>query len=117
VTGQHAHGVVTCHGGQTNEVKQYRDMGYEKLHLELKRLLSQGEDKTAWILGRDYKGPPIVWFNEDKRLQLLPALEAIKKLVAQPGRRSQTAGLPCWEEECRLLGIKAATVRKWKQRS
>jgi hypothetical protein len=59
----------------------------------------------------------MLMFNRDKRDQLLPALLAMKEKVAQPGRRFPTEGLPNWEEECKLLGIHPAAVRKWKERT
>jgi hypothetical protein len=79
-------------------------MEYDELHRELKRLLKQA-------------GRVMRWFNEDKRAQLLPALMAMKALVAQPGRRFPREGVPTWEEECKKLGISADLVRKWKQRT
>lgn len=85
-------------------VKQYRELGYEKLHAELKRLIMQS-NRT------------MVWLNRERQVQMLPALMAMKSLVAAPGRRFPTPGMPNWEEECGLLGINPATIRQWKKRT
>jgi hypothetical protein len=84
-------------------MKQFQELGYEQLHAELKKMINQAQRMT-------------VWFNQDKQIRLLPALAAMKSLVAQPGRRFK-AGEPDWEEECRLLGISAEQVRQWKHRT
>jgi hypothetical protein len=85
-------------------VKDYASLGYEKLHKELLKMVEQAERST-------------VRFNTDKQLRLLPALTAMKSLVAQPGRRFLVAGQPGWEDECRSLGLTAEQVRQWKKRT
>lgn len=85
-------------------VKQYAEMGYDKLHRELLRMIREAE-RT------------VVQFNQSKQIQMLPALTAMKTLVAKPGRRFVVPGQPGWEEECRSLGIDPATVRQWKKRT
>jgi len=67
-------------------VKDYASLGYDKLHRELLKMVQQAERST-------------IWFNSDKQLRLLPALTAMKSLVAQPGRRFLVAGQPGWEDE------------------
>jgi hypothetical protein len=85
--------------------KQYMDLGYEKLHAELKRMLAQAERQVKW-------------FNRDSRIRLLPALYAMRELTAAPGQRSDLEpGRPSWEKECLLLGITSEVVRQWKRRT
>jgi hypothetical protein len=79
-------------------------MGYAALHRELIRMLKQAQRQVAW-------------FNLDERAKLLPALQAMHNLVAQPGRRIADPDKPNWDDECRLLGISPDLVRKWKQRT
>jgi hypothetical protein len=58
------------------------------------------------------------WFNAAERLDLLPALMAMRDLTAQPGRRDpESKSLPDWNEECYSLGINANVVRQWKHRT
>jgi hypothetical protein len=85
-------------------VRDYASIGYDKLHKELLKMVQEAERTT-------------VQFNTDKQLRLLPALTAMKSLVAQPGRRFLVAGQPGWEDECRLLGLSAEQVRQWKKRT
>ena len=85
-------------------VKDYASLGYDKLHRELLKMVQQAERST-------------IWFNSDKQLRLLPALTAMKSLVAQPGRRFLVAGQPGWEDECRSLGLTAEQVRQWRKRT
>src|ERR1035441_5577125 len=85
-------------------VKGYSSLGYDKLHKEILKMVQQAEHAT-------------VWFNTDKQLRLLPALTALKSLVAQPGRRFLVAGQPGWEDECRSLGLTAEQIRQWKKRT
>jgi hypothetical protein len=85
-------------------VKQYEELGYEKLH---RRLVSMIAESNRMV----------VWFNQAKQLRLLPALTAMNKLVARPGRRFVVAGQASWEDECRSLGLNPATVRQWKKRT
>jgi hypothetical protein len=85
-------------------VKDYASLGYVKLHKEILTMVQEAERTTAQ-------------FNTDKQLCLLPALTAMKSLVAQPGRRFVVAGQPCWEDECRSLGLTAEQVRQWKKRT
>jgi hypothetical protein len=85
-------------------VKQYREMGYEALHKELARLVARS-NRT------------IMWLNRERQMQMLPALMAMDALVAAPGRRFPTPGLPNWEDECHLLGLNPATIRQWKKRT
>src|ERR1017187_4387451 len=80
-------------------VKDYASLGYDKLHKEILKMVQQAEHAT-------------VWFNTDKQLRLLPALTALKGLVAQPGRRFVVTGQPGWEDECRSLGLTAEQVRQ-----
>jgi hypothetical protein len=82
----------------------FEQMDYHELHKELMRLIKQSARTMRW-------------FNVEKRDYLLPALAAMQKKVSQPGRRFPTSGMPDWQEECRLLGITAELVRKWKQRT
>jgi hypothetical protein len=58
-----------------------------------------------------------VWFNAAERTNLLPALQAMHDLVAQPGRREFNPDQPNWEDECRLLGVTPEMVRQWKCRT
>jgi len=85
-------------------VEEYIALGYEKLHSKLKTMIAQANRMATW-------------FNVDKQLRLLPALMAMKSLVAQPGRRFPKEGQPSFEEECRLLGLSAEQVRQWKHRT
>jgi len=85
-------------------VKEYASFGYAKLHKELSKMVLEAERTT-------------VRFNTDKQLRLLPALTAMKGLVAQPGRRYLVAGQPGWEDECRSLGLTAEQVRQWRKRT
>ena len=85
-------------------VKDYSGLGYDKLHKEILKMVQQAEHAT-------------VRFNTDKQLRLLPALTAMKGLVAQPGRRFVVTGQPGWEDECRSLGLTAEQVRQWKKRT
>jgi hypothetical protein len=84
--------------------KQFKELGYDKLHRELQRMLAQAQRMT-------------VWFNAAERLNLLPALFAMKEIVQQPGRREPDPNSPNWEDECRLLGITSDMVRQWKCRT
>jgi hypothetical protein len=84
--------------------KQFKELGYDKLHSELKKMLAQARRMT-------------LWFNAAERRNLLPALFAMKELVAQPGRREPDPSKPNWEDECRLLGITPEVVRQWKSRT
>jgi hypothetical protein len=84
--------------------KQYAELGYTKLHAELKRMLAQAERITKM-------------FNAGSRHRLLPALYAMRELTAAPGQRSDIEPRPSWESECRLLGITAEQVRQWKHRT
>lgn len=85
--------------------KQYAELGYTKLHAQLKRMLAQAERITKM-------------FNAGSRLRLLPALYAMRELTAAPGQRSDIEpDRPSWERECRLLGITAEQVRQWKHRT
>ena len=85
-------------------VKNYASFGYAKLHKELLKMVQEAEHTT-------------VQFNSDKQLRLLPALTAMKSLVAQPGRRFVITGQPGWEDECRSLGLTAEQVRQWRKRT
>jgi hypothetical protein len=85
-------------------VKNFASFGYDKLHKALLKMVQEAERTT-------------VQFNTDKQLRLLPALTAMKGLVAQPGRRFLVAGQPGWEDECRSLGLTAEQVRQWKKRT
>ena len=85
--------------------KRSADLGYTRLHAELKRMLSQAERITEM-------------FNAGSRLRLLPALYAMRDLTAAPGQRSDLEpDRPSWESECRALGITAEQVRQWKHRT
>jgi hypothetical protein len=85
--------------------KQYAELGYARLHAELKRMLAQAERITKM-------------FNVGSRVRLLPALYAMRELTAAPGQRSDIEpDEPSWESECRLLGITAEQVRQWKHRT
>jgi hypothetical protein len=52
-----------------------------------------------------------------KRELLLPGLESMKRKTAKPGRRLSITGERGWQDECRLLGLSAELVRKWRQLS
>ena len=85
--------------------KQYAELGYARLHAELKWMLAQAERITKM-------------FNAGSRHRLLPALYAMRELTAAPGQRSDIEpDQPSWESECRLLGITAEQVRQWKCRT
>jgi hypothetical protein len=86
--------------------KQYADMPYLELHNELRRMLQQAQRLS-------------IWFNAEERLNLLPALQAMHDMVAQPGRRTdrRESTDPTWEDECRSLGITPELVRQWKRRT
>jgi hypothetical protein len=84
--------------------KEFKEMGYERLHRELKKMLAQAERMTKW-------------FNAAERINLLPALQAMHDLVAKPGQREPDPTKPNWEDECRLLGITPEQVRQWKSRT
>ena len=84
--------------------KEFAEMTYSELHRELKKMLGQAKRMT-------------VWFNAVERVNLLPALLAMKEKVAQPGRREPDPNKPNWEDECRSLGITPDIVKKWKQRT
>jgi hypothetical protein len=83
-------------------------MSYEELFQELKRMLARA-------------GRQMVWFNRAERVNLLPALQAMRDKVARPGRRSDLAGpnpsQPTWEDVCRMLAISPDLVKKWKRRT
>jgi len=85
-------------------VKDFASLGYERLHREILKMVQQAERMSTC-------------FNEDKQLRLLPALTAMKSLVAQPGRRFVITGQPGWEDECRSLGLTAEQVRQWRKRT
>lgn len=89
-------------------VQQCEAMGYKALH----KLLVE-------VLARECR--VIRWFNKTAQFDLLPALAAMKNLVAKPGGRTDLNPLdgetPNWEMECELLGISSAMVRKWKHRT
>jgi hypothetical protein len=83
---------VTCHAGSLRlpTVKQYQEMGYERLHKELK-----------WLV--DHSKRDMIWLNKERQMRMLPALMAMKVLVTAPGCRFPTPGLPtgrmsavCW---------------------
>jgi hypothetical protein len=80
-------------------------MGYKKLHKHLISMLNQAHRISRW-------------FNAAERLDLLPALMAMRDLTAQPGRRDPESNpIPDWNEECHLLDINANVVRQWKHRT
>ena len=80
-------------------------MSYEELLRTLKEMLKQAQRLS-------------VWFNAAERVNLLPALQAMRDKVAQPGRREEPdPNKPTWEQVCRILGITPAQVRMWKQRT
>ena len=85
-------------------VEQFKALGYDKLHKELVRMIGQSK-RIA------------VWFDEGERTHLLPALVAMRDLVAQPGRREPDPDKPSWQEECLRLGITPELVRQWKTRT
>jgi len=84
--------------------EEYKALGYDKLHRELKKIIAQSQRV-------------IVWFNEGERASLLPALQAMKDLVAQPGRRDPDPNKPNWADECMKLGITPEQIRQWKTRT
>jgi len=43
----------------------------------------------------------ITWFNSDAPIKLLPALQAMLDLTAQPGRRIPYPNQLNWNDECR----------------
>ena len=84
---------------------EYKALGYQKLHKQLTKMLAQTHRISQW-------------FDAGERLNLLPALMAMRDLTAKPGRREPNASpMPDWTEECYLLGISANVVRQWKHRT
>jgi hypothetical protein len=86
---------------------EYKALGYAKLLAELKRMLAQADRQMKW-------------FDVQARQRILVALMAMKELTHAEGRRTDIhADLdkPDYEEVLLLLGLNAARVRKWKQRS
>jgi hypothetical protein len=88
----------------TSTYKQFKELGYARLHKELLKMISQSRRLMTW-------------FDAGERLNMLPALLAMKDLVAQPGRREPDPSKPNWEDECRILGITPEVVRQWKKRT
>src|SRR6202035_1571246 len=80
---------------------EYKSLGYEKLHEELLRMLQA-------------RRRMVVWFNAAERSNLLPALMAMRDIVAQRGRREIDPDRPSWAGECTRLGITPEVVRQWK---
>ena len=84
---------------------EYKALGYERLHKQLKKMLAQTHRISRW-------------FDAGERLNLLPALMAMRDLTAKPERREPNSStVPDWTEECYLLGISANVVRQWKHRT
>jgi len=84
---------------------EYKALGYQKLHKQLAKMMSQTHRISRW-------------FDAGERLNLLPALMAMRDLTAKPGRREPNSShVPDWTEECYLLGINANVVRQWKRRT
>jgi len=80
-------------------------LGYQKLHKQLVKMIAQTQRISRW-------------FDAGERLNLLPALMAMRDLTAKPGRREPgISPVPDWTEECSLLGISANVVRQWKHRT
>jgi hypothetical protein len=84
--------------------QDFQRMDYPQLHRELKKMLAQAQRV-------------ITWFDSAERKNLLPALQAMHDLVAQPGRREPDPSKPNWADECQILGITPEMVRQWKSRT
>jgi hypothetical protein len=69
---------------------------------KLKKMLAQAQ-------------PLVLWFNSDERAKLLPALQAMHELTAQPGRREPIPDQPNCEEGYIMLGLTPELVRQWKR--
>ncbi|WP_162601761.1 hypothetical protein [Occallatibacter savannae] len=97
---------VPGHGGRALEqisTADFESLGYERLH-DLLLYLIRGCQNTTFV------------YDAATRRALLPALTAMKRLTTQPGRRIPDQ-IPSYEEECILLGLSAALVRKWKRKT
>jgi len=84
--------------------EEFYAMGYAKLHRELLKMISRS--RRLMML-----------FDAGERVNLLPALMAMRDIVAQPGRREIDPSKPNWDDECRILGITPEVVRQWKRRT
>jgi hypothetical protein len=84
--------------------KEYAAMDYEELFKTLNDMIKQAQRM-------------VVWFGSHERIGLLPALQAMKDKVAQPGRRIVDPKEPNWEDVCRMLGITPDLVRTWRMRT
>ena len=83
----------------------YEAMSYERLHKLLVRLLDETQEKHVNL-------------SLTRAVLLLPALDAMRRKVANPGKRSDITGeVGGWQDECHLLGLTAEQVRKWRQLS
>lgn len=93
------------HDALTQE--EYKALGYEKLFAEIKRMLAQSERQMKW-------------FNVQLHKRILVPLMAMDELTNAQGRRTDinpNPAKPSYSEVLLLLGLNAARVRKWKQRT
>lgn len=83
----------------------YYAMSYDRLHNLLVKLLEETKQKHINL-------------SLTRAKHLLPALDAMRRMVAKPGRRTDiTDEVGGWQDECHLLGLTAEQVRKWRQLS
>ena len=87
------------------DYERYYKMDYDTLHKLLVKLLEETKQRHISL-------------SITRAMHLLPALDAMRSMVAKPGRRSDTTGeVGGWQDECHLLGLTAEQVRKWRQLS
>jgi hypothetical protein len=85
---------------------EYADMDYKQLHAKLEKLL-----QVETSLAKDAMGE--LWAV---RVEQVAALDAMHKLVAQPGRSVHLDPAVNWQQECELLGITPEQVRQMRKR-
>lgn len=85
-------------------ISRFLSMGYDGLHKELTRLLDAARETS-------------ISFAAMTQLEILPAIEALRELTAQPGRRVPDPSRPSFSDALYSLGLTPEVVRTWRRRT
>jgi hypothetical protein len=85
-------------------ISRFLFMGYDRLHAELVRLLDAARETS-------------ISFAAMTQLEILPAIEALRELTAQPGRRIPDPNKPSFSDALYSLGLTPEVVRTWRRRT
>jgi hypothetical protein len=85
-------------------ISRFLSMGYDGLHKELIRLLDAARETS-------------ISFAAMTQLEILPAIEALRELTAQPGRRVPDPSRPSFSDALYSLGLTPEVVRTWRRRT